>query len=350
MQGRQEVVVITGAGAGLARAVAREFARHGASLGLISRNQARLEAVKSEVEALGGQAVTVSADVANADQVEQAAEFIERQLGPIDIWINGAMTTVFSPLHEMTPDEFKRVNDVTYLGYVHGTMAALKRMRARNHGTIVQIGSALAYRPIPLQTAYCGAKHAIKGMTEGLRCELMNEGSDVHVTIVEMPGLNTPQFDWCKSHLPQRARPVSPVYQPEVGARAVYWAAHQRRRQVYVGISSVLTIWGNKLAPGLMDRFLARTAVSGQQTAESEDPDRPDNLWQTVKGDMGARGRFSRESHDDSYQLWMTTNRAKVGMIAGAAVLAGVALCATRQRRHHRVDRHDDYPLALSRR
>ncbi|MDX5376907.1 MAG: SDR family oxidoreductase [Halomonas sp.] len=339
MQDRHEVVVVTGAGAGLGRAVAREFALHGASVGLISRNQRRLEAAKSEVEALGGKAVIVSADMAHADQVEHAAGYIEQQLGPITIWVNGAMTTVFSPFHEMSPEEFKRVNDVTYMGYVHGTMAALKRMRPRNQGTIVQIGSALAYRPIPLQTAYCGAKHAIKGMTEGLRCELMHEGSNVHVTLVEMPALNTPQFDWCKSHLPRRARPVAPVYQPEVGARAVYWAAHQRRRQVYVGVSSLLTIWGNKLAPALMDRFMARTAVSGQQTSETEDPDRPDNLWQSVKGDRGARGRFGRESKSRSEQFWLTRHRDQVGLVAGSLLLAGVAWCATRhsQRTRHLV-------------
>ncbi|MEC9483946.1 MAG: SDR family oxidoreductase [Halomonas sp.] len=340
-----EVVVITGAGAGLARAVAREFARHGAHIGLISRDPERLNAARSEVEALGGRAITISADTADAEQVEQAAEQVERELGPIDIWINGAMTTVFAPLHDMSPEEFRRVTEVTYLGYVHGTMAALKRMRARNHGTIVQIGSALAYRPIPLQTAYCGAKHAIKGMTEGLRCELMSEGSDVHVTIVEMPGLNTPQFEWCKNHLPKHARPVAPVYQPEVGARAVYWAAHHRRRQLYVGLSSVMTIWGNKLAPGLMDRFLAKTAISGQQTSERNDPARPGNLWQPAPGYAGARGRFNQESHASSPQLWMTTNRGKVGLMAGALVLAGVAICGARKRKKHEED-----SLALSRR
>lgn len=331
----REVVVITGAGAGVARAAAREFARHGAHLGLISRSRNRLEAVKSEVEALGARAVTVSADVANPDQVERAAELIEAELGPIDIWVNSAMTTVFAPMHEMSAEEFRRVTEVTYLGYVHGTLSALKRMRARNRGTIVQVGSALAYRPIPLQTAYCGAKHAIKGMTEGLRCELMNEGSDVHVTLVQMPGLNTPQFDWCKNYMPNRARPMAPVFQPEVGARAIYWAAHHRRRQLYVGMSSAATIVGNKLVPALMDRFLARTAVSGQQTAEPCNPEASDNLWQPVKGDMGARGRFNREAHDDSLQLWIATHRRQVGWVAGAALLGGLALFGMQKKAHH---------------
>ncbi|QJQ95711.1 MULTISPECIES: SDR family oxidoreductase [Halomonadaceae] len=337
MEKRQEVVVVTGAGAGLGRAVAREFARHGAQLGLISRNQNRLEAVKSEVEALGGRTVTVSTDVADASQVERAAERIEAELGPIDIWVNSAMTTVFSPFHEVTPEEFKRVTEVTYLGYVHGTMAALKRMRERNHGTIVQVGSALSYRPIPLQSAYCGAKHAIKGFTESLRCELMHERSKVHITRVEMPGLNTPQFDWCRSHLPKQARPMAPVFQPEVGARAVYWAAYHRRRQLNVGMSSVLTIWGNKIAPALMDRFLARTAVDGQQMPEPLPDERPDNLWEPVKGDMGARGRFSREAHLDSKQLWLSTHRDKVGLAAGAVLLVGSLLYGSRlSRARHR--------------
>lgn len=332
----QEIVVVTGAGAGLGRATAREFARRGAHLGLIGRDPNRLEAVRSEVEALGARAVTISADVADARQIEDAAERIEAELGPIDIWINAAMTTVFSPLHAMSAEEFKRVTEVTYLGNVNGTLAALKRMRPRNRGTIVQVGSALAYRPIPLQTAYCGAKHAIKGYTEGLRCELLNEGSRVHVTLVEMPGLNTPQFDWCRSHLPRRTRPVAPVYQPEVGARAIYWAAHHRRRQLYVGISSLLTIWGNKLAPGLMDRYLAHNAVGGQQTDETEDANRADNLWQPVAGERGARGRFNREAHRQSVQLWASTHRREVGIAAGAAVLLGALLNGRRRSRRRR--------------
>ncbi len=332
MQDRQEVVVVTGAGAGLGRAVAREFARHGAALGLISRSPGRLEAVKSEIEALGARAVTMSVDVADAPQVERAAERVEAELGPIDIWVNGVMTTVFSPLHEMSPDEFRRVTEVTYLGYVHGTMAALKRMRPRNRGTIVQVGSALAHRSIPLQSAYCGAKHAIKGMTEALRCELMHEGSAIHVTQVEMPALNTPQFDWCRNRMPRRARPMAPVFQPEVGAQAVYWAAHHRRRELHVGLSTVATIWGSRCLPGLMYRWLARSAVDGQQTEESEDPERADNLWQPIKGDMGARGRFGRESKRHSGQFWLATHRGQVGAIAGSLLLAGAATLYARRR------------------
>lgn len=327
MPHRKVVVVITGASAGLGRATAREFARNGATLGLIARNQERLEAVRSEAEALGVRVATFSADVANAEQVEQAAEHFEAELGPIDIWVNNAMTTVFSPLHELSAEEFRRVTEVTYLGFVHGTMAALKRMRARNRGTIVQVGSALSYRAIPLQSAYCGAKHAIRGFTEALRCELMHEGSQVHITRVEMPGLNTPQFEWCKSHLPRRARPMAPVFQPEVGARAVYWAAHHQRRQLNVGLSTILTIWGNKLLPTLMDRYLAHTAVGGQQCHEAHDPERPDNLYQPVKGDMGARGRFGREAHTHSQLLWLSTHRGKAGLAAaGAVLLAGTLL------------------------
>lgn len=329
---RQEVVVITGASAGLGRATAREFAKRGAHLGLIARGTDGLQGTKREVEALGARAVIVSADVADAEQVENAAERIEAELGPIDIWINNAMTTVFSPLHEISPEEFRRVTEVTYLGQVHGTMAALKRMRTRNRGTVVHVGSALAHRSIPLQTAYCGAKHAIKGFVEGLRCELMHEGSRVHLSLVEMPALNTPQFDWCRSYLSRRSRPVAPVYQPEVGARALYWAAHSRRRELYVGVSTVMTVWGNKAAPQLMDRYLARTAVDGQQAREAALP-RPDNLWQPVNGDHGAHGRFDDEAHACSAQLTLTTNRRKAGLAGAALLLGAMALFGAQQRK-----------------
>ncbi|MGH8273116.1 MAG: SDR family oxidoreductase [Gammaproteobacteria bacterium] len=303
-----EVVVITGAGAGVGRATVREFAKHGAHMGLLSRGEDRLEAARKEVAELGGKALPCSVDVADPEQVENAAEKIEAEFGPIDVWVNVAMTTVFSPFHEITPEEFKRVTEVTYLGNVNGTLAALKRMRSRDRGTIVQVGSALAYRPVPLQSAYCGAKHAIKGYTEALRSELLHAGSGVHVTIVEMPALNTPQFDWCKNNLSKKARPVAPVYQPEIAARAIYWAAHHRRRQLYVGFSTVKAIWGNKFIPGLLDRYLGRTAIGGQQADEAADPNRAYNLWEPVAGDPGAHGRFDDEAQARSFQLWLATH------------------------------------------
>lgn len=334
-QHRGEVVVITGAGAGVGRATAREFAKHGARVGLLARNQQRLEAARSEVVALGGQAMAFSVDVADQDQIDHAATMIEEEFGPISVWVNAAMTTVFSPFVDIEPDEFKRVTEVTYLGNVNGTRAALKRMLPRNRGSIVQVGSALAYRPIPLQSAYCGAKHAIKGYTGALRTELHHRRSNVHVTHVELPAVNTPQFDWCKNNLPERARPLAPVYQPEVAARAIFWAAHHRRRELHVGISSALTVWLNKLAPGLFDRYLARNAVAGQQTGEPVDPERPDNLWQPVAGERGARGRFNREAFTDSAQLWMTTHRGQAALIAAGAatVLVGLAGCSRWLRR-----------------
>lgn len=336
-QGRQpEVVVITGASAGLGRATAREFASHGAHLGLIARGREGLEAAKAEVEALGARAVIECADVADAEQIENAAARIEDRLGPIDVWVNNAMTTIFAPLEQVSPDEFRRVTEVTYLGQVHGTMAALRRMRRRDHGTIVHVGSALAYRSIPLQTAYCGAKHAINGFVEGLRSELLHEGSQVHLTVVQMPALNTPQFDWCRSHMPQRARPVAPVFQPEVGARAVHWAAHHRRRQVYVGFSSALTILGNKVAPRLMDYFIASTAVEGQQTEQPEQHGRADNLWEPLGGDHGAHGRFDDESYDHSAHLQLTTHRRELGLVLGAGLLLGAAAWLAGGRREER--------------
>src|SRR5579864_4180077 len=245
-----EVVVITGASAGVGRATAREFGRHGASVGLISRNQDRLEAAKKEIDQSGGRALVLPLDVADAAAVENAAQKVEAELGPIDIWVNNAMTSVFSPITEMEPDEFKRVTDVTYLGVVYGTLSALKRMQKRDRGTIVQVGSALAYRSIPLQSAYCAAKHAIAGFTDSLHCELIHQKSRVHVTMVQMPALNTPQFGWVKSRLPHKAQPVPPIFQPEVAARAIYHAAHDsKRREYFAGWSTVEAIVGNKLAP-----------------------------------------------------------------------------------------------------
>ena len=317
---RGRVVVVTGASSGVGRAVVRRFARDGALVALVARGADGLEAAADEVRELGGRALIVPADVADADAVERAADEIEGTLGPIDVWVNDAMTTVFSPFTEIEPDEFRRVIDVTFLGSVHGTRAALARMRPRDRGVIVQVGSALAYRAIPLQSAYCSAKHAIKGFTQSVRTELLHERSGVAITMVELPAMNTPQFDVCVSKLPRRAQPVPPIYQPEVAARAVHWsAAHPNRREVWVGATTAATIVANRLAPGLLDRYLARTGFDSQQTDEPENPDRPANLWEPVPGDHGAHGRFS--GHARSLQLWAATHRGIVAA-AGAGVLA----------------------------
>jgi short-subunit dehydrogenase len=324
----REVVVVTGASGGVGRAIAREFARHGATVGLIARGQAGLDAAGQDVRDLGGTAVTHAADVAEFDQVQRAAVAIEERLGPIDIWINNAMTTVFDFFEDISASEYERATRVTYLGTVWGTKAALERMMPRDRGTIVQIGSALAYRGIPLQSPYCGAKHAIKGSFESLRCELRNRGSKVHLTMVQLPGLNTPQFDHCLSRMPRHPMPVPPVFQPEVAARSVYWAAHHRRREVYVGLPTVYTIVGNKLAPGFAERYLAKTAVEGQQTPDPFDGQRAANLFEPVDNDHdeGAHGVFDDQAHDRSAQAWLSRHRTATAL--GAAVLgvgAGVA-------------------------
>jgi len=256
--------------------------------------------------------------------VEAAAATVEDQLGPIDVWVNDAMVSVFSPVKEMLPEEYKRVTDVTYLGFVYGTMAALKRMLPRDRGTIVQVGSALAYRSIPLQSAYCAAKHAISGFTDSLRCELIHDKSKVRVTMVHMPALNTPQFGWAKSRLQNKAQPVPPIFQPEVGARAVYWAAHHHRRELYVGMSTVEAIVGNKIAPGMLDHYLGETGYSSQQTCEPESPDRPNNLWEPLPGDHGAHGAFDQRATDKSWELRASLNRLWLagGFTLGAAAAA----------------------------
>ena len=321
---KTETIVITGASAGLGRAIAREFGRHKANVGVLARGIDGLNAAKSEIESAGGHALILEADVADSNAVEQAASRVEEHFGPIDIWINNAMTSVFSPVKEMTPEEYKRVTEVTYLGVVNGTLAALKRMMVRDQGTIVQVGSALAYRSIPLQSAYCAAKHAVAGFTDSLRCELIHEGSAIHITMVQMPALNTPQFGWVKSRLKRRAQPVPPIYQPEVGARAVYWAAHHRRREIYVGLSTVEAIVGNKVAPGLLDHYLGRTGYNSQQTHEPEDPNRPNNLWEPVPGDHGAHGVFDSRAHSRSLETWADLHRVKLA--AGAVALAGLGI------------------------
>jgi short-subunit dehydrogenase len=319
-----EVVVITGGSAGVGRATARKFAMAGARIGILGRNCERLQSTKEEVEAIGSDCVAISVDVASAQLVEKAAGEIEDVLGPIDIWVNNAMVSVFSPFKQITAEEFKRVTEVTYLGYVHGTMAALKRMLPRDHGTIVQVGSALAYRSIPLQSAYCGAKHAIAGFTDSIRSELMHDRSNVNVTMVQLPAVNTPQFDWVRSNLRLRARPVPPIFQPEVAADAIFWAAHKRRREVYVGGTTVKAIVGQKIAPYLLDKYLARSNYRAQQTDQPEDPSRRDNLYEAVPGDYEAHGRFDRQAYRSSAGLWLAKHKYTLGMGLLAAGLGGL--------------------------
>src|SRR5947207_8424236 len=325
-------VVVTGASAGVGRATARKFARNGARVALLARGRDGLEAARKEVEELGGKALVVPVDVANAEQVEAAAVQIEAELGEIDIWINNAMVSVFSPIKEMTPEEFRRVTEVTFLGCVYGTLVALKRMLPRNRGVIVQVGSALAYRSIPLQAAYCAAKHAIRGFTESLRCELIHDKSNVRVTMVQLPALNTPQFGWVKSRLPRKAQPVPPIFQPEVAAEAIYFAAHHPRREFYVGWSSAKAIIANKIAPGMLDHFLAHTGYDSQQYDGPEDPDRAHNLWQPLPGDHGAHGAFDSRAKDCSLQLWTTEHRALVALGAAALAISGLVALLKRKR------------------
>jgi NAD(P)-dependent dehydrogenase (short-subunit alcohol dehydrogenase family) len=323
-----EVVVITGASAGVGRATVRAFAEVGASIGLIARGRDGLEAARREVEEAGGRALVLPLDVADADAVEDAAARVERELGPIDIWINNAMVTVFSRIQDMTPEEYRRVTDVTYLGFVYGTLAALRRMAPRDRGTIVQVGSALAYRSIPLQSAYCAAKHAINGFTESLRCELLIENCNVKVTEVHLPALNTPQFGWNKTRLPNKPQPVPPIYQPEVAAKAIVWAAHHPRRELWVGWPTVQAILGDKIAPGLVDRYLARQGYDSQQHDGPVDPDRRINLWEPVPGDAGAHGTFDDRAKPYSRQLWLSINRGPLAL-AGAGLLGAAAVAGT---------------------
>lgn len=327
-QGR--VIVVTGASAGVGRATAVAFARQGARMGLVARERERLEAAKQEVEAAGGSALVIPADVANANQVEAAAERVEQELGPIDVWVNNAMVSVFSPFEEMTPEEFRRVTEVTYLGYVHGTMSALKRMLRRDRGTIVQVGSVLAYRGIPLQSAYCGAKHAIQGFTESVRAELINKRSRVRITMVQMPALNTPQFSWVKSRMPHTPKPVAPIYQPEVAADAIVWATDHYRREWNVAPSTAIAIQANKLAAWVGDWYLGKTGVKSQQTDRPADPYRMNNLWEAPSGDYGAHGEFDAEARPHSAYLWATKNRGWLALV-GAALLGTTTALWTRR-------------------
>lgn len=325
-----QVVVITGASAGIARATARRYGARGANVALLARGQAGLDSAAKDVANAGGRALAIPTDVADYDQVAAAAAKTEETFGPIDVWINVAFTSVFAPFHEITAAEFRRVTEVSYLGYVHGTMAALSRMRTRDAGTIVQVGSALGARSIPLQSAYCGAKHAINGFTESLRTELMHEHSNIAVTVVQMPAVNTPQFSWVLSRLPNHPQPVPPIYQPEIAARGVVFAAdHPRRKQYWVGASTAATLLGQKLAPPLLDRYLARTGFASQQTDQKVGPDRPTNLWQPVDGptghDHGAHGVFDDQAHHRGPQLWFSHHARALS--AGATV-AGLGLAA----------------------
>ena len=335
---KPEVIVITGASAGVGRATVRRFARERAHIGLLARGHDGLEGARRDVEAAGGRALVLPTDVADADQVERAAARVEEEFGPVDIWINNATVSVFSPIKEMTPEEFKRVTEVTYLGVVYGTLAALKRMLPRDRGTIVQVGSALAYRAIPLQSAYCASKHAILGFTESLRTELIHDNSNVHVTMVHLPALNTPQFSWNKSRLPRHPQPVPPIFQPEVAAEAIHYAAHHQRREMSVGMPTVVAIYGDKIAPGLGDRYLAAQGYDAQQTDEPVDPNRPNNLWEPVSGDHGAHGIFDDRASSFSPQLWANINRGWLAL-TGAAAGLGVALFVKRFGGHARGQR-----------
>ncbi len=325
----RQVVVVTGASAGVGRATARAFAARGADVALLARGEQGLQGAAKEVRSAGGTALPIPVDVADADAVDAAAQRAEDELGPIDVWVNAAFTSVFAPFSEIRPEEFKRTTEVSYLGFVYGTRAALRRMRPRDRGTIVQVGSALAYRGIPLQSAYCGAKHAIQGFNESLRCELLHDRSRVRVTMVQMPGLNTPQFSWVLSRLPGHPQPVPPIYQPEVAARAVLYAAdHPRRREYWVGGSTVATLLANAVVPGLLDRYLARTGFDSQQTDEPVGAGRPANLWQPADGpegrDFGAHGEFDDRATARSAQLWA----AEHAPLLGAAGVAATALGA----------------------
>jgi NAD(P)-dependent dehydrogenase (short-subunit alcohol dehydrogenase family) len=324
-----QAVVVTGASGGIGRAVARAFGARQARVALLARGAEGLRAAAEDITREGGSALAIPTDVADFAQVEAAAERAEKELGPLDVWVNVAFTSVFAPFSEIEPDEFRRVTEVSYLGYVHGTMAALRRMKPRDRGTIVQVGSALAYRGIPLQSAYCGAKHAIQGFNEALRCELLHEGSHVRTTMVQLPAVNTPQFSWVRSKLPHHAQPVPPIHQPEVAARAVLHAAgHPRRREYWVGGSTVGTLLANAVAPGILDRYLAKTGYRSQQTDDDKPAEQPSNLWEPADQarDYGAHGEFDAKSTPRSFQLWGSRHHGLLA--AGGGALAAAALAA----------------------
>jgi NADP-dependent 3-hydroxy acid dehydrogenase YdfG len=319
-----QVVVVTGSSGGVGRAIAHAFAKRGAHIGLLARGAEALDEVVEEVASLGGQAIALPTDVSDHAQIEAAAKAVEERFGEIDVWVNDAMATVFAQFIHLEPEEFKRATEVTYLGTVYGTMVALSRMKPRDHGTIIQVGSALSYRAIPLQAAYCGAKFAIRGFTNSLRVELMHDKSHVHLTMVQLPGVNTTQFNWCRSKMPDHPQPVPPIYQPEIPAEAVYWAAQHHRREVWVGASAVLAILGDKIAPSIADRYLAMTGFKGQQMKDKPvSPDRPDNLFTPLPQMAATHGIFDDKAKTRSPQLWLATHRPVVlGALAGLTAAA----------------------------
>lgn len=325
-----QVVVITGSSAGIGRATAVEFARHGWRVALLARGADGLEGAREEVELAGGEAMIVPTDVADQAQVEAAAAEVERAWGPIDVWVNNAMATIFCPVTGITPEDFRRATEVTYLGAVWGTMAALKRMKPRDRGAIVQVGSALAYRSIPLQAPYCGAKSALRGFTDSLRSELIHDKSKVYLTMVHLSAFNTPQFDWGRTCMPDQPKPLGKIFQPEVAARGIYWAAVHRRRELWVGWPAAQAILGTRFIPGFLDHLLARKAYEGQEGKKHVSPDRRDNLYRPVPGDHGAHGRFDGKALDRSAQLWLDTHRWAVAaatlVLLVLLVLAGVLL------------------------
>jgi NAD(P)-dependent dehydrogenase (short-subunit alcohol dehydrogenase family) len=334
---KAETVVVTGGTAGVGRATVREFAANGANVAILARDKERLETAKNEVEELGAKATAISVDVADSSAVENAAERIERELGEIDVWVNNAFAGIFARFMDVTPEEYERVTAVTYLGQVNGTRAALKRMIPRNRGSIVLVGSALAYRGIPLQSAYCGSKHAIQGLIDSVRTELIHDAPGVRICMVQLPGLNTPQFEWIRSKLPGKPRPIGTVFQPEVAARAIHFAAHSDRKEMLVGGPTVESVWGNKVASAWLDDYLAKVGFAGQQSPEPVSPDRQDNLFEPVPGDFGAHGPFDDEAHDESPELWASIHKKQIGLaalgtIAATAAGVGFMLAGRRER------------------
>ena len=324
--------VITGAGAGVGRATAVEFARHGWDVVLVARNAGRLESAALECRALGVRALVIPTDVADAAAVETVAARAEEEYGPVEVWVNVAMATVFAPVSKLTAAEVRRGTEVTYLGQVHGTMAALKRMRLRNRGTIINVGSALAYRAIPLQSVYCAAKFAIRGFTDSLRSEIIHDELDVHLCMVDLPAMNTPQFDWALNKMGKKAKPVAPIFQPEVGARAIYFAATHRRRNIWVGFPTVKAILADRIAPAFLDRYLAKAGYDGQLSDESQSEDAPNNLFESVDGPYGAHGRFDTQARSESWEMMTNRHRNAAWVVASAALTVGLLALALRRR------------------